>query len=273
MTLEDDIVRAWRSTHYCAPLQWKQRGGAERKLLYIANSQNPIEIREEISGNTILILAGNKPETQPCLMMELYPEKGLAVINDVDRRGGKCFRDMNEDSRNIVLAAYTIAYNRGIRQIELTDKSYIECPDKIYLSNLSFMTRGLTWYETILPQMTCTDCYFLEEYRVLAHKNTWRRAGAGLSHPEVDALIEKHNIDIEVEGSAMTVLNAMKSSRRFCRFLATYLDTIMLNSGIPSLHGRHWISELYPVEPMRISTNRRKTRKQERTIVSVVKNQ
>ena len=271
MTLQEDIVRAWRSTHYGAPLRWSQRGGG-RTILYM-DSKHPIEVLEEISGNTILILAGNKPETAPCIMMDLYPATGLAVLNDIDRRDGHCFRDNNPVGRDIVLAAFTIAYRRGMRRIELTDKSYKECPDKIPLSNLSFMTRGATWYETILPNLTCVNCHFLEDYRRLARQNTWRRASATISHPAIDELIRAHRIDVDAEGSAMAVLSAMKDSRQFCVFLATYLDTIMLNSGIPSLHGRHWVSELSEemATPMKISSKRRKTRK--RTIVSVSKNQ
>ena len=249
MTLEADIHRYWRLHHYMAPYKFPQKGGG-RHLLYIEG--HPIEFMTEASGNTMLILAGNNPSTSPCFALELYMDQKTATLQTLERRPA-CFIDGHPDSRNLVRAAYIIAQKRGIRSMTFTDYSHINCPAKVQLANLSFLTTGSTWYESILP-ITCSSpiCNNLDRYRTLAHTNSWRQVGHGLADIDITG------IDIDAPGSAMAVMAAMKEAKEYCWFYHKYMGTLLMRSGIESLHGTEWTCQI-PLMPHRKRTTRKRS--------------
>ena len=232
MTVLQDIQLHWfqkqkRAGNDNTRIQWKQRGGA---IIHV--NSHPIRLREEIRGNSIFIHGG---ETAPCFELELHGTH--AILQDVIRRD-RCFSDEHKESRDIVKAAYMLAKERGIKTIELTDNSYIRFPQKVHLSNLSFLTTGKTWYESIIPGLRCTDIEDIELYRERARTSTWRKVGADLISIDVD-------VDIDEPGSAMLILNAMKKDKQFCGFFKLRMGRLLANSEIyDSLFGSHWEANL-----------------------------
>lgn len=229
MTVLQDIQLHWFQKQTCAGdhentrIRWKQRGGA---IIHV--NSHPIHLREEVRGSSIFIHGG---EAAPCFEIELQGTH--AILQDVLRRD-HCFSDDHKEGRDIVHAAYLVAKERGIKTLELTDNSYIRCPQKIHLSNLSFLTTGQTWYESIIPGLRCTDIEDIELYREKARTTTWRRVGAELIDIDVD-------VDIDAPGSAMLILNAMKRDKQFCWFFKKRMGRLLANSEIyDSLFGSHW---------------------------------
>jgi hypothetical protein len=141
----------------------------------------------------------------------------------------------HKESRDIVRAAYILARDRGMTRIDLHDLSYIYCPEEVRLADLSFLSTGRTWYESILPTMRVIDMPEIEEYRQRVRSNTWRQVGHDLL-PDVDI----NGIDIDAPGSAMAVIAALKESRDFCRWFSRHMNKLMLRSGVPSVMSTHW---------------------------------
>jgi hypothetical protein len=252
MTLHDDLSRYWILHHYMAPFALSQRGGGGRHILYM--NDHPIEFRTTVTGNTIFILAGNRPETSPCFALELNRSDGTATLQDVVRRPA-CFMDNHSDSRDIVRAAYILAQKRGTRILEFTDHSRIYCPAEVQLANLSFLTTGQTWYESILP-ITCRSpmCETIELFRQRVRTNTWRQVGDGL----ID--IELTGVDIDAPGSAMAVLAAMKTDKKYCGFFQRYMGQLLRRSQIDSLQGTHWFCRIPPLPVTEHRRTRRRLR-------------
>jgi hypothetical protein len=233
MTVLQDIQRHWyqkqtrNGKFESTQIQWKQRGGA---IIYV--NSHPLHIREELRGSSIFIHGG---ESSPCFEIELNGTH--AILQDIIRRD-RCFSDNHRESRDIVRAAYLVAKQRGIKTLELTDNSTIRCPQKVNLANLSFLTTGRTWYESIIPGLRCTDIEDIEIYREKVRISTWRRVGSDLIDIDVD-------VDIDAPGSAMLVLNAMKRDKHFCEFFSKRMGRLLANSEVyDSLFGSHWEATL-----------------------------
>jgi hypothetical protein len=228
MTVLDDIRRHWHLKHsrngLFPKLEWRQRGGA---VVYI--DKHPIHVREVKDGKHVYIYGG---PARPCFSIEL--QKNHAILQDI-ARGTHCFMDGHTASRDIVRAAAMVAKEHGARTMELSDNSVIYCPERIALSDLSFVTTGQTWYESVLPNMTATKFTFLDQWRNAVKTNTWRKVGQGLP------MFDTKGIDIDAPGSAMVVLNRAKNSRRNCALLSSNMDQILQQSGILSMYGRHWV--------------------------------
>lgn len=252
-TTEDaDIIRYWRIKHHAQPLRWQQHGGGSRHILTI-DGGHPIEYNVSHEGHTIFFRGGYKPLIAPCFVLEIDPDTpNTAILQEINRRNGQCFTDRHKDTRDIVRAAYTIASRRGITTIYLTDSSSIYCPESVRLPDLSFLTTGQTWYQSILPNLICVipSGLPLEEYRTRVQTNTWRTVG----HDLIDLDLSDTGIDIDSPGSAMTVLQAMKLDRQFCDFFSKNMHNLLKRSDIPSLSGTTWICHI----PQRA---RRKTHK------------
>ena len=227
MTVLDDIRRHWHIKHsrigLFPKLEWLQRGGA---VMYI--DKHPIHVREVKDGKHVYIHGG---PSRPCFSIEL--QKNHAILQDI-ARGTHCFTDGHTE----LSAAAMIAKDHGARTMELSDNSVIYCPERIVLSDLSFLTTGQTWYESILPNMTATNFPLLERWRNTVKTNTWRTVGQGLP------MFDTKGIDIDTPGSAMLVLNRAKNNRRNCALLSAYMDQIIQQSGILSMYGRHWMCRL-----------------------------
>lgn len=195
------------------------------------------------NDNTITIKGGHRPNSSPCFILTIdRSDPSSAVLQEVERRDGICFRDDHADTRNVVRAAMDIAARRGVKMIQFTDWSYILCPKRIHLADLSMLTTGKTWYESILPHLRCVspEGEDLEHYRHLARTNTWRQVGHGLIDIDLTNSRNGTSIDIDAPGSAMEVLNSMKKDRGFCEFLALNMRKLLERSGIHSLKGTEW---------------------------------
>jgi len=195
---------------------------------------------EEASGSSFVVYGGNTVHENPCFVLLLDGSDNTATLQSLYKYEN-CFDDGHQDGRAIVKAAYRLAQEHGARQLFLTDYSYIKCPQKIFLADLSFLTTGQTWYESILPGLVCKDCEDLETLRTAVRTTTWRTVGADL----ID--IDLPGIDIDAPGSAMIVLNAMKKDGGFCWFFKKYMNTLLVRSGGESLRGYDWVCEIHPL--------------------------
>jgi hypothetical protein len=251
---ESMIRQFWLIKHGGRRIRWKQHGGGRVEV-----DGHPINYRESVDGSSIIITAGDQHKYSQCFALSIYPDTKIAVLQTVSRRND-CFVDGHNNSRDLVRAAYMIAKERGMRAFEFTDLSYIVCPGTVNLSDLSFLTTGQTWYESILPGLTCIDqlhnktCYLLDEYRQRVRTNTWRQVG----HSLID--LDMHGVDIDAPGSAMLVLAALKREKQFCWFFDQNMDQLILNSGYVSMHGRQWMCKIeQPMSNWRRRTTRRAT--------------
>ncbi len=244
-----DWIRRNLRPHKRLRFAFKQTGGA---LIHVRG--HPIHIREsdDEEENTYVYIYGG--ETKPCFRLELQTtNSGEATLGEIIRRND-CFLDYNQDARDIVRAAYQVARDRGVHTLSFSDTSAIRCPQRIILSDLSFLTTGKTWYETILP-LQCTDCKNLEEYRQLVSTNTWRTVGhADITIP---------GVDIDAPGSAMAVLAAMKKDGQFCWFFSNEMENLIRRSGIVSLFGKSWVCKI--PQPSQRRTTRRASSWRKRT--------
>ena len=233
MTVLSDIRRHWilRQIQAGEPttLEWRQKGGT---IHYVGT--HPIHIREVKDGKYLFIHGG---PTRPCFTVELFPNQRHAILQGI-QRGTTCFADNHPESRDLVRAAAAVARQRGMLTMELTDNSKLLCPQRVTLSDLSFLTTGQTWYESILPNLTATDAPMLEIHRVRVRSNTWRIVGEGLP------MFNSRGIDVDAPGSAMTVLARAKENRQQCADLAVHMGQLLFQSGIYSLYGHHWICRL-----------------------------
>jgi hypothetical protein len=233
MTVLENIRRHWflrHSRHGLFPkLEWTQRGGA---IIYVKT--HPIHIREVKDGETLYIHGGPK---RPCFELQLIRNEKHSILQGVQGRQD-CFTDLHTDSRDILRAAIKVAKDHGILTMEFTDNSTIRCPERLTLSDLSFLTTGQTWYESVIPNLSVTDMPIIEVFRKRVLTNTWRSVGNGLLQ------FDTTGIDIDLPGSAMAVLARAKKSRTNCGALSANMDMLLLQSGILSLYGRHWACRL-----------------------------
>jgi hypothetical protein len=229
--MEEAIRLHWAIHFPGQPCVWKHRGGGDGVLNIDGHD---IQYREHMDGKTLVINGGS---TSPCFVLMLDIAAKEAVLQTLYKYEN-CFDDGYQDGRALVKAAYQLAKKYGIERLTLTDYSYIECPQKIFLADLSFLTTGQTWYESILPGLVCKNCIALEEYRNKVRSNTWRTVGARIKGLQVNG------VDIDAPGSAMAVLNLMKKSGNYCKFFSEYMPLIREWSGIQSLHGTDWYCDI-----------------------------
>ena len=229
--LETAIRLHWAIHFPGQPCAWRQRGGGDGILNIDGHD---IQYREHMDGKTLVINGGS---TSPCFVLMLDLAAKEAVLQTLYKYDN-CVEDGYQDGRALVKAAYQLAKKYGIVRLTLTDYSYIECPQKVFLADLSFLTTGQTWYESILPGLVCKNCITLEEYRNKVRSNTWRTVGARIKGLQVNG------VDIDAPGSAMAVLNMMKKSGNYCKFFSEYMPLIREWSGIQSLHGTDWYCDI-----------------------------
>jgi hypothetical protein len=191
MELESQIRQFWFIKDGGRHIRWKQHGGGR-----VFVNGHPFNYRESVDGSSLTILGGNKTGYTPCFALSLNNHTSVAWLQTIEKQQSHqlCFADGHSDSRDIVRAAYLIAQERGMRTFGFTDLSYIICPAKVYLSNLSFLTTGKTWYESILPGLECKDCDSIDEFRQRVATNTWRQVG----HSLIDLDVQGVDIDAYV---------------------------------------------------------------------------
>ncbi len=212
-----------------------------------------IHYRHHIDGNIIVVNGGKNYDFSPCFVMDIDPKSRTAVLQTIYKRDN-CFDDNHKNSRAVLQAVYRLAQEFEVSTLEFRDVSVIYCDKtEVRLADLSFLTTGKTWYESVLPGLRCTDCKDLERWRTNALNATWRAVGDEI----VD--IDIPGVDFDASGSSMVVLNAMKKDKRFCRFFASYMDDLVFRTDILSLYGRTWIC------PIPARNGRRRTMRRRRT--------
>jgi hypothetical protein len=117
--------------------------------------------------------------------------------------------------------------------MSLSDISYIKCPEKVYLSDLSMITTGKTWYESILP-FTPNNPEFVEPYRKKILEASW------ISIIPLGESFDTEGIDIYAQGSAMMVLDRAKKSKRYCKFFSDNMKLILERFDIESFKNQDW---------------------------------
>ena len=204
-----------------------------------------IHVRETIDRDNqhlVFISAGRLEGQRPCFMMEMNLEDKTATLIGLER-GRTCFIDAHESSKDLVRVAVMIAEQHGIREIEFTDNSTIQCPQKVRLSDLSFLTTGATWYESILPLEYMSEKP-IEHCRNIVRTNTWKDVLNRITFLGYTCPFDTAGIDITKPGSAMLVLARAKQQKRFCSYVSQTMDVLLVSSQIPTFHGDHWKATL-----------------------------
>ena len=206
--------------------------------IYYNSYENPY------GNNHILIIDGGRDSgRRPCFTLTI--ENNLAILQSLER-GDDCFIDRHNKTKDLVHVAFQIAKQNGCTEFELTDNAILRCPPyKFNLSDIYFLTTGQTWYESIIP-ITIKSLLPSQilEYRNRAKKNKWSTISKYLLSigAKLD-FISTEDIDVNKIGSALTVLNRIKQMKNTisCKFFATYTESILFASNIPSFYAKTWI--------------------------------
>ena len=183
---------------------------------------------------------GGGTRQKPCFVL-LYQIGDEAILQSV-REGSDCSLDDNATSRHMLRAAVALAIHRGATVFKLTDNStkYLEDGRSFRLSDMYFLSMGVSWYESAIPNLRPEAKYVsgVERRRHRVKTNTW---------DSVYACLKKH-VDIEefeagsAPGSAMQVFRMLKDART--DFFAEYEEYVRQCSGIETLNGIPWTLDL-----------------------------
>ena len=203
-----------------------------------------------------MIYGGRQPDRQPCFSLSISPDH-TSVLTTLER-GSDCFIHAPESSKGLVLSAYHLAAYNGATSMTLSDRSSLRCPYRISLPDLSFLTTGKTWYESILPTLRLVPTENKDRFESMRSKvqmNTWDSVSNRCNNlPPLDI----SDIDTSSPGSAMAVLNRAKKSGRYCQYFSENMTNLLACSGIESVYDMVWICDIPPSE-------RRRTRKRQTT--------
>lgn len=267
--LERAIRLHWYSRHPERSYEWKtnQRGGGYG---VINVGGHDIHYREHIDGDILIVYGGvDALHSTPCFDVHLDYVTKHAYLQTVNKRSNgerlssdsrtvvtteSCFDDDHQNSRDIVRGVYKLVQQYGMEKLEFRDESVIYCPEErltpgsrtavsaeVLLADLSFLTTGRTWYESIIPNLVCMNCPNLERYRNTVYTNTWRTVGANIKG------LQTNGVDIDAPGSAMAVLNLMKKSEKYCAFFSENMELLREWSGIQTLQGKSWYCDIPPL--------------------------
>lgn len=174
----DKLNRDIRQHYYINRFNFTIHGGTTREHEVIYKGH---KIYYNISPNTndnidiIFIYGGRDAGRRPCFHMSI--KDTTANLNSIER-GLDCFVDRYNNTKIMVEIAFQIAKDNGCNKFYLTDNSYISCPPfRFHLADVYFLTKGQTWYESILPiKNTDYDESVMAEYRRRAATQTWKKS-------------------------------------------------------------------------------------------------
>ena len=236
----------------CKKIIWDEgpRGGSNSHVLFW-RGESPQD------GTTdYMIYGGRQPDRKPCFSLSISPDH-TSTLTTLER-GSDCFIHAPESSKGLVRAAYHLAAYNGATSMTLSDRSSLRCPYRISLPDLSFLTTGKTWYESILPTLRLVPTenkVRFESMRSKVQMNTWDSVSNRCNNlPPLDI----SDIDTSAPGSAMAVLNRAKKSGRYCQYFSENMTNLLACSGIESVYDMVWICDI----PL---TERRRTRKRQTT--------
>lgn len=193
--------------------------------------------------NTLLINGGRDAGRRPCFHMTI--KDGLANLQGLER-GEDCFVDRHNTTRDLVELAFQIAKEKGCNKFQLTDNSYISCKNgRFNLADVYFLTKGMTWYESILPiKIAGVDDSIMTEYRNRVKTMKWKKVADYLVNKGVSLdFIDTTGVNSNSFGSAMAILDRIKTMKNAtsCNFFKDNTDSIIFICNIRSFHGTLWI--------------------------------
>ena len=220
---------------------------------------------EKIGKTTLRIDGGS---TAPCFVLMLHPDHKTGHLQDIAKRKG-CSLDPSATMKAAGKAAFQVARDYGIRQIQLTDNStkYLPSGKSFRLSVMKFLTTGQTWYESFLPVRPLSEkaAERFEQLRNIVRTNTWAEVYDCLltNVPGIQIHVDISDIDSTLPGSAMTVLqrisllqnNNLQQLANPCGkpqgakeantdFFADYGDILCTCSKIETTYGTEWIADV-----------------------------
>ena len=165
--------------------------------------------------------------TAPCFILMIHPDHKTGHLQDIARRDD-CSLDQSLPRGETVTtplsgglepgatmkaagkAAFQVAREYGIRQIQLTDNSSKLLPSgkKFRLSLMKFLTTGQTWYESFLPVHPLPEKVAkVEQWRNAVRTNKWSDVYTCLrtANPDIVIPVDISDIDVTLPGSAMLV--------------------------------------------------------------------
>jgi hypothetical protein len=244
-------IPEWR---YSTPRRFilSQKGGGEINI----NNQ-VFQYNEDInSKNGVIAIHGSFAGGYECfaIQFDIHSSNNQKYAYLISLAGKKeCSMDGNAKSINIVKAAVELARQHGAQWIELTDNSSI-CKEinsrSVSLADYYFMSRGKTWYETILPFIP-DDKDVVEPYRNNVLMASWKDIINSIKKKDMNIYNQILNIiptgsaDISTPGSAMTVIRSIPKENR-CYFLYNFGKALRMAFDIESLFSYTWWLPLTP---------------------------
>jgi hypothetical protein len=210
-------------------------------------TQNGHKIHYNISANiygdinTIIISGGRDAGRRPCFQLLINNKE--ATLQSLER-GKDCFIDRHGNTKDLVLTSFKIAKNKGCTIFQLIDNSFKNCPPyRFNLSDVYFLTQGITWYESILPiKIVGRDTSEIAELTRRATTTSWLNISTYLLSIGVKMDFDVTDIPIDKPGSAMKVLHRIKTmkTKSSCKFFAENTNRILFASNIPPFYGTLW---------------------------------
>jgi hypothetical protein len=183
----------------------------------------------------------------PCFVLTLNPDHKTGHLQEIVRRND-CSLDPGATMKAAGKAAFQVARDYGIRQIQLTDNSskYLPSGKSFRLSVMKFLTTGQTWYESFLPVRPLSEkaAERFEQLRNIVRTNTWAEVYDCLltNVPGIQIPVDISDIDSTLPGSAMTVFQRAKEANT--DFFADYGDILCTCSKIETTYGTEWIADV-----------------------------
>lgn len=190
---------------------------------------------------TIFINAGRGKGKNPCFNLAM--KDGVATLQSLDK-ATDCFDDDFDNSRELVMAAFSLAKSKGCTAFQLTDNSTKTCHSyKFTLSDMYFVTSGWTWYESILSvKPTIYNEADMMDFRERVRNSTWADISAYLISHGATIDFDFPGLDPNKVGSCMEALNLIAKMRNAasCKFFKEQLKNIMDAHQIKTFHGTFW---------------------------------
>lgn len=258
-------VKFWEGIPPETPLRFKQSGGAstfrsDGRLIRI-RVVDEVNTRGDTNRPTdiVAVYGGGRggDQSPACFFLRVNRVTRRAILQGVQKRSDCLVDDGPTDMRLVVRAALRWAARHGVLSVDFVDNSHVECESGgvMELANLSFLTTGRTWYESVLPG--CFLVLVREQERLLVDRervrdSRWRDVGVGV---RTDLSTAAAGVDVDAPGSAMAVLARAKALRQ-CEVFRDDMATLLSNSGVMSYHGKLWRWDLSALAPTGRSTTR-----------------
>lgn len=191
-----------------------------------------------------LVFNGGLRDKRPCFALHVYPETKRAVLVSLET-SSTCSLDPDAETvKTAGRAAFALAASLGVTEITLSDTAKKIIPGgggEFIVSNMEFLTRGQSWYETFLPVKPEKN---IAKYRKRALTNTWDQVYKCLCAEEghiVPIPVDISDINTGADGSAALVFQRIKEART--DFFARYANHLLECSGLVSLSGNVWIAK------------------------------